>query len=42
MRTVNGHLFIWPTQYYPALADRLGQHYPDIEVRVGGPTRSRG
>ena len=35
IRTLNGRVFVWPTQHYPAFADRMGQLYPDIDVRVG-------
>ena len=35
IRTANGQIYLWPTKYFPTFADRMGQLYPHIEVKVG-------
>jgi hypothetical protein len=35
IRTENGRIYLWPTKYFPTFADRMGQLYPQIEVKVG-------
>jgi hypothetical protein len=35
IRTEHGRIYLWPTKYFPTFANRMGQLYPQIEVKVG-------
>lgn len=33
--TEQGRIYLWPTKYFPTFANRMGQLYPQIAVKVG-------
>jgi hypothetical protein len=35
IRTENRRTYFWPTKYFPTFANRMGQLYPGIQVKVG-------
>ncbi|MGA8635689.1 MAG: hypothetical protein WB805_12665 [Candidatus Dormiibacterota bacterium] len=35
IRTENRRIYFWPTKYFPTFANRMGQLYPGIQVKVG-------
>jgi hypothetical protein len=39
LRTTKGRIFIFPTRYFPQFADRMGELYPAIDVRLGKLSR---
>lgn len=35
IRTENRRIYFWPTKYLPTFANRMGELYPQVEVKVG-------
>ena len=35
IRTKRSRIYLWPTKYFPSFASRMGELYPQIEVKVG-------
>jgi hypothetical protein len=39
VRTARGRILLFPTRYFPQFADRMGNLYPGIDMRVGRLSR---